>query len=54
MAQIAQSSDIMHDGTQDPTQPCDAISIGLGFDATQAQLGTEVVTAVPPPPCAGP
>lgn len=29
--QIRQASDIMMDGSQDPSQVCDAISIGLGF-----------------------
>jgi len=43
---IEQASDILQDGTQDPTKACDAISIGLGFDALPVQLGP----AVPPPP----
>ena len=47
-AQIAQASDILTDGTQDPTKPCDGISIGLGFDGALVQLGTPV--APPPPP----
>jgi hypothetical protein len=46
---IAQASDILHDGTQDPTKPCDAISIGLGFEAVREQLGP-VVQPSPPPP----
>ncbi len=33
ISQIAQASDIMADGTQDPTKTCDGISIGIGFDA---------------------
>jgi hypothetical protein len=33
--QIVQAQDIMHDGTNAPGQPCDAISIGLGFDGVQ-------------------
>ncbi len=33
LSQIEQASDIMADGTQDPTKACDGISIGLGFDA---------------------
>jgi hypothetical protein len=44
--QIEQASDILQDGTQDPNKTCDAISIGLGFDALPVQLGP----AVPPPP----
>ena len=31
--QIAQASDILVDGTQDPSKPCDGNSIGLGFTA---------------------
>jgi hypothetical protein len=37
---IRQASDILVDGTQDPTKPCDGISIGLGFDAVAANLGS--------------
>ncbi len=37
--QITQASDIMADGSQDPTQTCDGISIGIGFDAELVQLG---------------
>jgi hypothetical protein len=37
--EIEQASDILSDGTQDPTQTCDAISIGLGFDMASAQIG---------------
>ena len=33
--QITQGQDILHDGTNVPGQPCDAISIGLGFDGAQ-------------------
>jgi hypothetical protein len=36
---IQQASDIMSDGTQDPTKTCDGISIGLGLQMTQAQRG---------------
>jgi hypothetical protein len=31
LAQVAQASDILNDGTQDPSKPCDGVSIGLGF-----------------------
>jgi hypothetical protein len=52
LQQIAQASDILHDGTQDPTKPCDAISIGLGFDAVREQLGPTVPAPAPlPDPC---
>jgi hypothetical protein len=33
--QIKQAQDILHDGTNVAGQPCDAISIGLGFDGVQ-------------------
>jgi hypothetical protein len=49
-AQIAQAADIMHDGTQDPTKECDAISIGIGFDARRVQLGPIAPPVSPPPP----
>lgn len=53
LQQIAQASDILSDGSQDPTKTCDAISIGLGFQAVAAKLGP-VAPPVPPPhdPCA--
>lgn len=50
--QIAQASDILHDGTQDPTKDCDGISIGLGFDAvaiTPGAVGPE--EGAQPDPC---
>ena len=37
---IRQSSDIMDDGTQDPTKTCNGISVGLGFQMKQVQLGS--------------
>jgi hypothetical protein len=37
--QIIQAADIMTDGTNGPGETCDAISIGLGFDAVAVQLG---------------
>jgi hypothetical protein len=37
--QIRQASDIMKDGSQDPSKECDGISIGLGFTMAQVQLG---------------
>jgi hypothetical protein len=46
VTQLQQASDIMHDGTQDPTQVCDGISIGIGFNAELVQLGA--VTTAPP------
>jgi hypothetical protein len=46
---IGQASDIMKDGTQDPTQVCDGISIGLGFDAKAVQLGGIAPAQAPAP-----
>jgi hypothetical protein len=37
--QVRQASDIMTDGTQDPAKTCDGISMGIGFDLTEAQIG---------------
>ena len=53
--QIEQASDIMLDGTNgDPNVTCDAISIGLGFSASAAMIGSVAPPAPPPPdPCAG-
>lgn len=39
LKQVRQASDIMVDGTQDPTKPCNGISMGLGFDMGAAQIG---------------
>lgn len=36
---MRQASDIMADGSQDPTKTCDGISIGLSFNSAQVQLG---------------
>lgn len=52
LEQIRASSDIMKEGPQDPTQPCNGISIGVGFTAKRVQLGEEAPAAEPPPdPC---
>jgi hypothetical protein len=52
-SEIAQASDIMSDGTQDPTKTCDGISIGLGFNSALVQLGSVAAPTTPPPnPCA--
>ncbi len=40
--QIRSMSDIMANGTQDPSKTCDGISIGLGFDAKQIMNPTKV------------
>jgi hypothetical protein len=39
ITQVRQASDIMHDGTQDPTKTCDGISIGITFEMAAVQLG---------------
>ncbi|MFT3771623.1 MAG: hypothetical protein QM820_39930 [Minicystis sp.] len=39
ITQVRQASDIMSDGTQDPSQTCDGISMGLNFEMTEALLG---------------
>jgi hypothetical protein len=36
---VRQASDIMADGTQDPTKTCDGISMGLGFEMKEVQIG---------------
>lgn len=36
---IRQMSDIMTDGTQDPSQTCDGISFGVQFEMVEVQLG---------------
>lgn len=37
---VRQSSDIMSDGTQDPAQTCNGISIGIAFELKEVQIGT--------------
>jgi uncharacterized membrane protein YgcG len=49
LTQIAAASDILSDGTQDPSKTCDGISIGIGFEASVVQLG-DVLMPMPPPP----
>ena len=49
--QIRQASDILRDGSNIAGVPCDAISIGIGFDATIVRLGEIVTPAAPPNPC---
>ena len=48
--QIEQAQDILQNGTNTMGVPCDAISIGIGFDATLIANPTTVVTAPAPPP----
>jgi hypothetical protein len=42
-----QASDILVDGTQDPAKDCNAISIGLGFEAAAVAVGA-IATPVAP------
>ena len=48
--QIEQGSDILSDGTNSSGTPCDAISIGLGFEADEIGNVTRVTPDPPPPP----
>jgi hypothetical protein len=50
--QLRQASDIMKDGSQDPSKECDGISIGLGFNTKAVKLGPVAKPGAPPPdPC---
>lgn len=49
--QIRQGSDILVNGTQDPARTCNAISIGLGFEADAALLGAVFTPPIPMDPC---
>ena len=50
---IRQASDILVDGTQDPNKECNAVSIGIGFEAVKVTLsGTAVDPPASPDPCA--
>jgi hypothetical protein len=46
LARVERSADILLDRSQDPAKTCDAVSIGLGFEATRVVLGP-VVAAEP-------
>jgi hypothetical protein len=49
---LRQLSDILDDGSQDPARTCNAISIGLGFEASEVKLGAIVDVPSPPNQCA--
>ncbi|HVH42301.1 MAG TPA: hypothetical protein VM925_08150 [Labilithrix sp.] len=51
---IREASDMLSDGTQDPSKTCDGISIGLGFTAKRVGTPTKAVDPTGPPddPCA--
>lgn len=51
MNQIRQASDILADGTQDPAQTCDAITIGVGFTMAPVQLGAAAAPTPVVDPC---
>lgn len=51
--QIRQASDIMADGTQNPSAECNGISLGIGFEALPVRVGAIAPPAEPAPdPCA--
>lgn len=39
LTQVRQASDILTDGTQDPTKTCNGISMGMAFEMKEIQLG---------------
>ncbi|HSN97856.1 MAG TPA: hypothetical protein VLS89_06140, partial [Candidatus Nanopelagicales bacterium] len=50
---IRNASDIMADGSQDPNQTCNGISIGIGFSAKRVRLGAIAPASTPgEDPCA--
>lgn len=51
LTQVDQASDILQDGTQDPTKECDGISIGLGFESRATRSGDPVSPKPMPDPC---
>jgi hypothetical protein len=54
ITKIRQSSDIMADGTQDPTQVCNGISVGLGFQMKEVLRGPIGPAVTDGPACAIP
>ncbi len=52
LTQVSQASDILNDGTQDPSKACDGVSIGLGFQTQAASFrGTAPPSPTDPNPC---
>ncbi len=49
LEEIVESQDILSDGTNHPDTPCNAISIGIGFDAVAVTLGGYRSSPPPPP-----
>ena len=54
LKQIRQAADIRQDGVRDPSQTCDSVSIGLGYETTASQLGDPAPPAKAKDPCASP
>ncbi len=49
---VAGRTDILVDGSQDPTKQCDAVSIGIGFDAVKVTAaGVQAEPKPLPDPC---
>ncbi len=46
--QLRRASDLLDDGTQDPTKTCNAISVGLGFTLRQVALGPSLPKTAEP------
>jgi hypothetical protein len=42
----------MDDGTQDPNQTCNGLTMGIGFDAALVEIGEPVTVPPAPDPCA--
>ncbi|RYE82260.1 MAG: hypothetical protein EOO75_20965 [Myxococcales bacterium] len=49
--QLRAASDIMVDGTQDPTKVCNGISLGVGFETRASSKGAAVAPPLAPDPC---
>jgi hypothetical protein len=49
---IRQASDILDDGTQDPSKVCNGISLGLGFDLARVAIGSVEEAPITADPCA--
>lgn len=49
---VRQASDILQDGTQDPSKECNGISIGLAFDTKVSGLGEAAPASESKDPCA--
>jgi hypothetical protein len=52
VSKLDSSLDLLADGTNAEYTACDALSIGIGFEALEATPGSSVAFT-PPPECAG-